>query len=141
MKLSTHRILTTHVGSLPREQEVVDMLFKKENGEPHDPADFDRIMTAAVDEVVKKQVSIGLDVVSDGETSKIGYATYIKDRLSGFGGDNERQIALDLQDHPEFRSRMAVFAGKQTFKRQACIGPIQVVERESLRKDIENLRS
>src|SRR5687767_6182619 len=140
MKLSTDRILTTHVGSLPREKPVVDLLFRKENAEPYDPAEFDRTMSGAVDDAVEKQVSIGLDVVSDGETSKIGYATYIKDRLSGFGGDNERQIALDLQPYPEFRSRMAVFAGKQAFKRQSCIGPIRVIERECLRKDIENLQ-
>jgi 5-methyltetrahydropteroyltriglutamate--homocysteine methyltransferase len=79
--------------------------------------------------------------VSDGETSKISYATYMKDRLSGFGGDNERQVAKDLQPFADFRTRMAVFAGKQSFKRQACIGPIQVIERETLRKDIENLRA
>jgi 5-methyltetrahydropteroyltriglutamate--homocysteine methyltransferase len=141
MKLSTDRILTTHVGSLPRSQAVVDMLFRKENGTRFDPAEFDLTMRQAVDDVVQKQVVCGLDVVSDGETSKIGYATYIKDRLSGFGGDNERQVALDLQDFPEFRSKMAVFAGKQSFKRQACIGPIKVIERESLQKDLANLKA
>src|SRR6185436_19245602 len=73
--------------------------------------------------------------------SKISYATYMKDRLSGFGGDNERPIAKDLQPFAEFRERMGVFAGKQSFKRQACIGPIAVIERETLRKDIENLRA
>jgi len=80
-------------------------------------------------------------VVSDGETSKIGYATYIKDRLSGFDGDNPRQIALDLQDYPDFRARMAVFAGKQTFKRQSCVGPIKFVGRADLDKDIAHLRA
>jgi 5-methyltetrahydropteroyltriglutamate--homocysteine methyltransferase len=141
VKLSTDRILTTHVGSLPRSQAVVDMLFRKESGDAYDPAAFDGTMRDAVREAVKRQAEIGLDVVSDGETSKIGYATYIKDRLSGFGGDNERQIALDLQDYAGFRSKMAVFAGKQSFKRQSCIGPIKVIERESLRKDLENLRA
>jgi 5-methyltetrahydropteroyltriglutamate--homocysteine methyltransferase len=135
------RILTTHVGSLPRSQVVVDQLLLKERGEPLDPALFDRTMREGVSAVVRQQAATGLDSVSDGETSKISYATYMKDRLSGFGGDNERQIAKDLQPFAEFRTRMAVFAGKQTFKRQACIGPIAVIERESLRKDLANLRA
>jgi 5-methyltetrahydropteroyltriglutamate--homocysteine methyltransferase len=141
MKLSTDRILTTHVGSLPRTQDVVDMLFAKEQGARYDPAAFDRTMAQAVHTVVRRQVATGLDVVSDGETSKIGYATYIKDRLSGFAGDNERQIAADLTDFPDFRAKMALLAGKQSFKRQSCVGPIKVVERESLRKDLANLRA
>jgi 5-methyltetrahydropteroyltriglutamate--homocysteine methyltransferase len=141
MKLSTERILTTHVGSLPRTQAVVEMLFAKEQGTTYDAAEFDRTMSQAVRAIVQRQVEIGLDVVSDGETSKIGYATYIKDRLAGFAGDNERQIAADLQDFPDFRSRMGLLAGKQSFKRQSCVGPISVVERESLGKDLANLRA
>ena len=141
MKLSTDRILTTHVGSLPRSQTVVEQLLIKESGAQPDPATFDATLREAVSEVVQKQVATGIDVVSDGETSKISYATYMKDRLSGFGGDNERQIAKDLQPFAEFRTRMAVFAGKQTFKRLGCIGPIAVIERDSVRKDIANLRA
>lgn len=141
MKLSTDRILTTHVGSLPRAQDVVEMLFAREQGARYDPAAFDRTIAQAVRTVVRRQVATGLDVVSDGETSKIGYATYIKDRLSGFAGDNERQIAADLKDFPDFRAKMALLAGKQSFKRQSCVGPIKVVERESLRKDLANLRA
>ena len=90
MRLSTGRILTTHVGSLPRSQAVVDLLFRREQGEPYDPAEFDRVMAQAVAETVQRQAAIGIDVVSDGETSKIGYATYIKDRMTGFDGDNHR---------------------------------------------------
>jgi len=119
----------------------VDLLFRREQSEPYDPAEFDRVMANAVTDTVRKQVAIGIDVVSDGETSKIGYATYIKDRLSGFDGDNPRQIALDLQDYPDFRARMAVFAGKQTFKRQSCVGPIKFVGRADLDKDIAHLRA
>jgi 5-methyltetrahydropteroyltriglutamate--homocysteine methyltransferase len=141
VRTSTDRILTTHVGSLPRSSAVVEMLFARENGEPYDAGAFDRVMTAAVAETVKRQVGIGLDSVSDGETSKISYATYIKDRLSGFAGDNERLIAADLQPYPEFRAKLALFAGKQSFKRQSCVGPIAVVEREALRKDLANLRA
>jgi len=134
------RILTTHVGSLPRDQAVVDLLFKRERGEPYDRPEFDRVMSEAVSETVRKQVEIGIDIVSDGETSKIGYATYIKDRLTGFDGDSPRQIALDLQDYPDFRSRMALFAGKQTFKRASCVAPIQFTGYEDLEKDIDHLR-
>lgn len=141
MRLSTERILTTHVGSLPRSQAVVDLLFARENGEPYDRGEFDRVMAAAVMENVQKQVAIGLDSVSDGETSKISYATYIKDRLSGFAGDNERLIAADLKDYPQFLAKMALLAGKQSFRRQSCVGPIEVVEQDSLRKDLANLRA
>jgi 5-methyltetrahydropteroyltriglutamate--homocysteine methyltransferase len=140
MKLSRDRILTTHVGSLPREKPVVDLLFRREQGELYDQSEFDRVTAEAVDDAVRRQVEIGLDVVSDGETSKIGYATYIKDRLTGFGGDNPRLIARDLQDYPNFRSRMAVFAGKQTFKRQSCVGPIQFIGHTDLDRDISNMR-
>ncbi|HVY79910.1 MAG TPA: cobalamin-independent methionine synthase II family protein [Steroidobacteraceae bacterium] len=141
MRLSTQRILTTHVGSLPRSRAVVEQLLMRERGERTDDALYDRTMRAAVSEIVRQQVATGIDSVSDGETSKISYATYMKDRLSGFGGDHPRLIAKDLQPFAEFRERMAVFAGKQTFKRQACVGPIAVIERETLRKDIDNLRA
>jgi 5-methyltetrahydropteroyltriglutamate--homocysteine methyltransferase len=141
MKRSNDRILTTHVGSLPRSQAVVNLLFKREGGEPYDAYEFDRVMTQAVSDTVQRQVEIGIDVVSDGETSKIGYATYIKDRLTGFEGDNPRLIAQDLQEYPEFRTRMAVFAGKQTFKRQSCVGEIRFVGHDDLEKDIQRFRT
>src|SRR5215467_5925039 len=141
MYLSTDRILTTHVGSLPRSQGVVDLLFKREAGETVDASEFDCVMAAAVSETVRRQVETGIDIVSDGETAKIGYVTYIKDRLTGFDGDNPRLVALDLVEHPEFRSRMAVFAGKQTFKRQSCVGNIRFVGTADLEKDIARFRA
>src|SRR5689334_20259763 len=141
MKLSTNRILTTHVGSLPRSEAVVDLLFKKEQGQTYDPMEFDRVMAQAVSETVRRQVEIGIDCVSDGETSKIGYATYIKDRLTGFSGDSPRLIALDLQPYPDFRARMAVFAGKQTFKRQSCTGRVGYTGYGELEKDLAHFRS
>jgi 5-methyltetrahydropteroyltriglutamate--homocysteine methyltransferase len=141
MKLSTDRVLTTHVGSLPRKQNVVELLFRREHGEPFDRSEFDSVMAEAVSETVKKQVEAGIAIVSDGETSKTGYATYIKDRLTGFSGDSPRQIALDLQDYPEFRSRMVVFAGKQSFKRQSCTGPIEYVGHADLEKDLAQMKS
>ena len=141
MNLSRDRILTTHVGSLPRTQSVVGLLFRRENGEPCDRAEFDHVMAEAVSETVRRQVAIGIDIVSDGETSKIGYATYIKDRLTGFEGDSSRQVPLDLQDYPDFHARMAVFAGKQTFKRSSCVGPIQYIGHADLEQDIAHLRA
>jgi 5-methyltetrahydropteroyltriglutamate--homocysteine methyltransferase len=97
MSPSQQRILTTHVGSLPRGAEVVDLLFRREEGAEFSAAKFDEVMSSAVCEVVKRQTTTGISIVSDGETAKIGYATYIKDRLSGFGGDSPRQVALDLK--------------------------------------------
>ncbi len=93
MKLSTDRILTTHVGSLPRPQPLVELLIKKDRGEPYDAAEFARQVRQAVADIVARQVAIGIDVVSDGESSKVGYATYIKDRLTGFGGEPLRAEA------------------------------------------------
>jgi 5-methyltetrahydropteroyltriglutamate--homocysteine methyltransferase len=141
MKLSTDHILTTHVGSLPRSQAVVDFLLCKERGEAFDPKAFAETMHREVESVVKRQVDLGIDVVSDGETSKIGYATYIKDRLSGFGGDFKPKPHLDMREHPKFRERMTAFLGPQQFRRMQCIGPVKVIERESLKTDIANLRS
>lgn len=141
MKLSTERILTTHVGSLPRTAAVVELLYKKENGEPYDSAALAAAVAAGVHAAVAKQVAAGIDVVSDGETSKVGYATYIKDRLSGFAGHQPRPPHLDLAPYPEFREAMARMLGKQSFKRAACVGPIELIDREAMRADLENLRA
>jgi len=141
MKMSRDRILTSHVGSLPRPDDVVALLVRKEKGESYDPAEFDRVMKQAVANVVKKQADIGFDVVSDGETSKIGYSTYIKDRYSGFGDEFQVKPHLDLIDYPEFRKRMAAFNGPPTFKRLCCIAPIEPKDPTLLAKDIENFRA
>ena len=141
MKLSSDRILTTHVGSLPRSQEVVDVLMARENGEEKDPAKFESVVSAAVREVVKKQQEVGIDIVSDGELSKIGYATYIKDRLSGFDGHQARKPALDLQPFPEYQEKLALMAGKQSFKRMCCTGPVEVTTTEPLNFDLANFKS
>jgi 5-methyltetrahydropteroyltriglutamate--homocysteine methyltransferase len=101
------QILTTHVGSLPRSQEVVDFIFARERNTPFAQADFDAAMTRAVSETVKKQVDAGVDIVSDGETSKISYATYVKDRYTGFGGDSPRNVPADLKLFPKFLERLA----------------------------------
>lgn len=141
LPLSTDRILTTHVGSLPRSQVVTDLLFQRESVQPYVAAEFDAVMAAAVTTVVQRQAQTGIDIVSDGETAKIGYATYVRERLTGFAGDNPRQVALDLQDYPEFRARMALFAGKQSFKRASCVGPISYTGFSDLERDIANLKA
>src|SRR3974377_679643 len=106
MKTSTNRILTSHVGSLPRPDDAVALLLRKERGEPYDQAAFDRVIRRAVADIVKRQAEIGIDIVSDGETSKIGYSTYIKDRLNGFGSDEYVPKGhLDVADYPRSEER------------------------------------
>jgi len=141
MKLSADRILTTHVGSLPRSAAVTDVLLRKERGEPYDRGEFDRVVREAVSEIVARQVATGIDVVSDGETAKIGYATYIKDRLAGFGGETTGRPHLDLRDHPDLRKRMTAFTGPQTFKRLCCVGQVRLEDTEAVRQDIANFRA
>jgi 5-methyltetrahydropteroyltriglutamate--homocysteine methyltransferase len=142
MKLSTDRILTTHVGSLPRPQALVDLLVKKDAEQAYDHAEFDRQVTKAVGEIVAHQVAIGIDVVSDGEASKIGYATYIKDRLTGFGGEPfAPKPQRDLADYPEFRNRMIQFTGPQVFRRLCCIGDVQLRDHDAVKVDIANFKA
>ncbi len=143
MKTSRDRILTTHVGSLPRSEAVVGLLERREHGAEVDPAQFDREMRSAVLEVVRRQVAHGIDIVSDGETSKISYATYVKDRLTGFSTEGETEAAkahLDLAPFPEFRRRMALMTGARRFRRVACIGPVAMRDHAALKRDLENLR-
>ncbi len=143
MKTSLDRILTTHVGSLPRSDAVVDLLQKREAGIEIDPALFDRVMQQAVIDIVKRQVDIGIDAVSDGETSKISYATYVKDRLSGFAEEGSTESAkphLDLQPYPDLRRKMALLTGARRFKRVACIGPVAMRDRAGLERDLERMR-
>jgi 5-methyltetrahydropteroyltriglutamate--homocysteine methyltransferase len=141
MKLSTDRILTTHVGSLPRSADVVEFLYRKEKGEPYDATAFDGAVTQAVDQTVARQIEAGIDIVSDGETAKVGYATYIKDRLSGFAGHHPRPPHLDLAPHADFREAMTRMIGTQSFRRAACVGPIELTDRDAIRKDLANLRA
>jgi 5-methyltetrahydropteroyltriglutamate--homocysteine methyltransferase len=141
MKLSTDRILTTHVGSLPRPQALVELLVKKDHGEAYDHAEFARRARQAVADIVAHQVTVGIDVVSDGEASKVGYATYIKDRLTGFGGEPfAPKPQRDLADYPEFRQRMIQFTGPQVFQRLCCTGPIELSDHDAVKQDIANLK-
>ena len=117
------------------------MLLARELGEPFDQGRLDDELDAAVAEVVTRQVTLGIDIVSDGEMSKISYATYVKDRLTGFGGNSPRLPALDLAPHGEFAKRMAAFAGEQKFKRMSCVGPVEYVGHADLAADLERLRA
>lgn len=134
-------VLTTHVGSLPRTQEVVDFIFAREQGTPYDPAEFDAAMTRAVDETVQKQVDAGIDIVSDGETSKISYATYVKDRYTGFDGDSPRNAPADLKKFPGFLKRLAEGGGTPKYARPMCVGEVKSKGQGELEKDIANLQS
>ncbi len=134
-------IRTTHVGSLPRTQTVVDFIFAREKEQPFDQADFDAAMTEAVDETVAKQVAAGIDIVSDGETSKISYATYVKDRYTGFSGDSPRNAPADLKMFPSFLERLANDGGTPTYARPMCTGEVRSKGQGELQKDIDNLKA
>ena len=135
------KILTTHVGSLPRTQEVVDFIFAREKEQPYDQAAFDDCMTSAVSETVRRQVEAGVDIVSDGETSKISYATYVKDRYTGFDGDSPRNAPADLKQFPTFLQRLADDGGTPTYARPMCVGEVKSKGQGELEKDIANLKS
>ena len=140
MKLSIERILTTHVGSLPRPQEVVEQLFAQDRGDAIDPAAFDATMQRAVAQVVRKQADAGIDIVSDGEMSKISYATYIRHRLSGFAtGPVPRATPHDLDDFPEYRDRLAQEGGTPKYLRPICKGAIMVKDNAPLERDLKNV--
>lgn len=134
-------LLATHVGSLPRSQAVVDFLFARERGEDFDPAAFDACMAEAVCENVRRQVAAGVDIVSDGETSKISYATYVKDRYEGFGGDSPRNAPADLKLYPTFLERLAREGGTPKYARPQCVGPVRAKGQGALEKDIANLKA
>jgi len=135
------RILTTHVGSLPRTQEVVDFIFAREKEEPYDTAAFDACMARAVDETVGLQKQAGIDIVSDGETSKISYSTYVKDRYTGFSGDSPRNAPADLKLFPRFLERLAREGGTPQFSRPCCTGPVAAKETRDLENDIAHLKA
>jgi 5-methyltetrahydropteroyltriglutamate--homocysteine methyltransferase len=131
------RILTTHVGSLPRSAELAELLFAAEREEAVDQNRFERVLADAVDVTVHRQVAAGIDVVSDGEMSKISYATYIKDRISGFAGDSPRRAPADLEAFPTFLERQAKGGGTPSYRRPRCVGEVAPVTLEPLERDID----
>ena len=134
-------ILTTHVGSLPRTQKVVDFIFAREKNEPFEHTDFDAAMSEAVMETVRRQKEAGVDIVSDGETSKISYATYVKDRYTGFDGDSPRNAPADLKLFPSFLQRLANDGGTPQYARPMCVGEVKSKGQGELQKDIANLKA
>ena len=141
MQLSNDRILTTHVGSLPRSEKVFKLVFAKEEGKNLNKKEYDKIIAEAVKEVVKKQSEVEIDIVSDGEQSKISYATYIKDRLNGFEGDSPRNTPKDLEEFPEFSARASKSGGVPSYKRPRCTGSISVKDMKPLEIDLENFQN
>lgn len=141
MEMSTDRILTTHVGSLPRSEPVTEGIFAIERGEEIDLDVHRRTVAAAVGDVVARQVEVGVDLVSDGEMSKLSYATYIKYRISGFEGDSPRRAPADLEEFPSFLERLAKTGGTPTYTRPQCVGPIEVTDPGPCADDIANLQA
>jgi 5-methyltetrahydropteroyltriglutamate--homocysteine methyltransferase len=133
-------IATTHVGSLPRGPALTPLLLARDKGEPYDAAVFDATVQEAVDDAVAAQVRAGVTILSDGELGKVGYSTYMMERLSGFGGHVDRQVALDLAPLPELRAKLAHIMGAQEFIRASCIGKVELVSLEPLRDDIRRFR-
>ena len=139
---SPQRILTTHVGSLPRPERVVTQLFAQDSGLNYVQAEFDSTMASEVADVVRKQAASSVDVVSDGEMSKISYATYIRHRLTGFElGEMPRAVPRDLDDFPDFKERLSKLGATPRYQRPICTGPIAVKDLSALHKDIANLQA
>jgi 5-methyltetrahydropteroyltriglutamate--homocysteine methyltransferase len=141
VRTSTDRILVTHVGSLPRSQEVTDVLFARDRGERRDDPTAERTISQAVADVVRRQVDVGVDVVSDGEMSKISYATYIKDRLTGFAGDTPREPGQDLVEFPRILRKLAETGATAKYARPRCVGEIRVQDLGPVKTDIANMRA
>jgi 5-methyltetrahydropteroyltriglutamate--homocysteine methyltransferase len=135
------RILTTHVGSLPRSQAVTDVLFAREQGTVADAAAAARTIRDGVAEVVRRQVETGIDLVSDGEMSKISYATYIKDRVTGFDGNTPREPGQDLVEFPRLLRKLADTGATAKYRRPRCVGEIRVKSLEPVQADIANLQA
>jgi 5-methyltetrahydropteroyltriglutamate--homocysteine methyltransferase len=140
MRVSSERILTTHVGSLPRSQAVTDVLFARERGEIRDATAAEAVIADAVRDVVRRQVGTGVDAVSDGEMGKISYATYIADRFAGFGGDTPREPGQDLVEFPRLLTKLAERGSTAKYRRPRCIGEIRVRDTGPLTQDLANFR-
>ncbi len=136
---STDRILTTHVGSLPRSQEVTDVLFAREREESRDVVADDAVIRRAVADVVCRQVEVGIDVVSDGEMSKISYATYVARRFAGFGGDTPREPGQDLVEFPGLLRKLAERGATAKYRRPRCVAAVKPKDAGPLAADIRNL--
>lgn len=135
------RIATTHVGSMPRGPELTELLLARDAGKPFDAAAFDAAVSEAVNRSVAFQRDCGVDIVSDGEMGKVGYSTYMIERLSGFGGHIDRKPAADLAEVPDLAKKLSAIMGSQEFVRASCIGPVKLVTLEPLHDDIRRFRA
>ena len=140
MKTSQDRILTTHVGSLPRPPELKELLVRKDQRQSYDKQALDRLTRQAVVDIVRRQAQTGIDIVNDGEMSKPGYSTYVADRLSGFAGHESAKPRLDTRDHPNFLAAYERMTGANVARRSVCVGPVAVSDREPLEHDLANLK-
>src|SRR2546423_10795771 len=138
---STQRFLTTHTGSLPRPDDLVRIMYAKEEGIPVDGAALAARIRSAVADVVRKQVELGIDIVNDGEMSKPSYATYVKDRLAGFGGTGNTFVYQDLVDFPNLAKRVFGDPGRSRRKTPACNAPINVRDAGAAKADAANLKA
>jgi len=134
-------IQTTHVGSLPRGDALTPLLIARDNGRPYDEAEFDATVQAAIDEALAQQRAAGISIVSDGELGKVGYSTYMIDRLEGFGGHVDRKPAADLAEHPGLAKKLSAIMGSQEFTRASCIGPVRLKNLQPLHDDIRRFRT
>jgi 5-methyltetrahydropteroyltriglutamate--homocysteine methyltransferase len=141
MKRSTHRFLTTHTGSLPRPEDLIKMMYAKEEGVPVDPVALSLRVASAVEEVVRKQAGSGVDIVNDGEMSKPSYATYIKDRLGGFGGTGNTFVYQDLSGFPNLAKRVFGDPGRSRRKTPACNAAINVRDPQAAQADVDHLKA
>src|SRR5919201_37382 len=141
MMRSTDRFLTTHTGSLPRPDDLIRMMYAKEEGVPVDPIALGARVRAAVAEIVKKQADAGIDLINDGELSKPSYATYVKDRLAGFGGTGNTFVYQDLADFPKLARRVFGDPGRSRRKTPACNGPTSVRDRNAPQTDVAHLKA
>ena len=141
MKRSTERFLTTHVGSLPRPADLVRTMFAKEEGVPIDEPALASHIAKAVDEIVAKQSACRVDVLSDGEMSKPSYATYVKDRLSGFDGEANSFVYQDLVDFPALQRKVFGDSGRSRRKTPACTSAIAIRDRNAVSADIANMKA
>ena len=139
--MSAGRFLTTHVGSLPRQDDLIALMFAKEEGLPLDPAAVEARIEAAVDYVVTKQAEAGIDIINDGEQSKPSYATYIKDRLNGFGGSGNSYVFADVEDFPGVKERISGDGGRKHRKTPACNAPITVKDMTAVEADTRTLNT
>lgn len=137
----TTTIKTTHVGSMPRGEELTPLLRARDAGDPYDAAEFDTKVSAAVDRAVAKQIESGVDVISDGEIGKIGYSTYMIERLSGFGGHVDRKPAADLAEHPNLTKKLSAMMGSQDFVRASCVDKIRLVTLDPMWEDINRFKA